>query len=296
MSSYMVGQLSLTGIHILLALSVYSPLATGQLSLGNAGFMAVGAYVASILTVKLGWPLIPALLAGALAAAVLGIGIGFPALRLHGVYLAMGTIAFGEFIRTFFLTNEALGGALGLRGMTGVTPLLIWVCVVLAVFYFWLLSRSRLGLSMQAVRDDEAAAAMMGIPVTAIKVAAFAVGAFLAGLAGALYAHYMLYIEPGSFSFSFSVEMALFVILGGMETFWGPVLGAVLLTALPELLRFLQDWRYTFFGSVIIVLLIFRPGGILSGRLAKALTPRPRVRTGIAPGKGAATAKEGAAC
>ncbi|MFQ5914631.1 MAG: branched-chain amino acid ABC transporter permease [Nitrospinota bacterium] len=263
MSSYEASVLALFGINVLLAYSAYSPLATGQLSVGNAGFMAIGAYVSGILTVKLGWPMQPALLAGAVMAGIVGMMVGFPALRLHGIYLAMATLGFGEIIRTFFLNLEYTGSAQGFRGFTGVEWWIIWIWVAVFTGLFWVISRSRLALAFDAVRDDETVAELVGLRVTWLKVGAFALGAFIAGVAGGLFAHFYLYIEPGNFGFMESIMIVLFVILGGMTTFWGALLGAGLFTVLPEALRFMKDWRGIVFGGIIILLMIVRPSGLL---------------------------------
>ncbi|MFQ5693509.1 MAG: branched-chain amino acid ABC transporter permease, partial [Nitrospinota bacterium] len=261
MSSYQASVLALFGINVLLAYSAYSPLATGQLSVGNAGFMAIGAYVSGIFTVKLGWGMQPALLAGAAAAGLVGMMVGFPALRLHGIYLAMATLGFGEIIRTFFLNLDYTGGAQGFRGFAGTSWGVVWIWVAVFTALFWVMARSRLGLAFDAVRDDETVAELVGLKVTWIKVGAFTLGAFVAGVAGGLFAHFYLYIEPGNFGFMESIVIVLFVILGGMTTFWGAILGAGLFTVLPEVLRFMKDWRGVVFGGLIIFLMIVRPSG-----------------------------------
>jgi len=272
LSDYQQTLLLLTGIHVLLGWSAYLPLATGQLSLGNAAFMAVGAYTASLLTVQQKWPLLPALLAGALLAGLLGVLVGLPALRLRGIYLAIATLGFGEIVRTFFLNFELTGGPMGMRGMSGTTLGLVWGWVLLAGVAFFALTHSRLGLSLDAVHDDELAAELIGLDVTALKVGAFGAGATLAGLGGGLYAHFILFIEPGAFNFMESITMVLFVLLGGMRTFWGTIIGAAVFTLLPDLLRVLQDWRGAFFGALLVVLLILRPWGLL---------PRGTLRLGL---------------
>ncbi len=263
MSDYHQTLLLLTGINVLLGWSAYLPLATGQLSLGNAGFMAVGAYVASLLTLKLMWPLTAALVIGGLVAGTLGILVGLPALRLHGIYLAVATLGFGEIVRTFFLSFEPTGGPMGLRGMSGTTLGMVWTWVLVCGLALFLLAHSRLGLALDAIHDDEVAAELIGLNTTATKVGAFGAGAALAGLGGGLYAHYILFIEPATFNFLESITMVLFVLLGGMRTFWGTVVGAAVFTILPDLLRVLHDWRGAFFGALLVVLLIVRPWGIL---------------------------------
>lgn len=272
MSVYLEGVLALMGINILLALSVYAALTTDQLSLGNAGFMAIGAYASAYLTVKVGWPLFPALLAGAAMAGVMGLLVGIPALRLKGIYLVMATLGFGEMVRTFFLNFEPTGGASGFRGPWGATLPLIYGWVVATLLFFWLLSRSRLGLSLDAVRNDPTVASLLGLNVTRLKVGAFGLCALIAGIAGGLYAHYMFYIESGNFSFLLSTMIALYVILGGMETYWGAIVGAIIFSILPELLRFVKDWRLSVYGGILVVMMIARPSGIITRQMLRDLS------------------------
>jgi len=268
-SVYIEGVLALMGINILLALSVYAILTTDQLSLGNTGFMAIGAYVSAYLTVKSGFPLVPALIIGALTASVIGLLIGIPALRLKGIYLVMATLGFGEMVRTFFMNFEPTGGASGFRGPMGSSLILIYAFVLVFVVFFWLLSRSRLGRSLDAVRDDPEVASTMGLNVTHLKVWAFWLGAFIAGVAGGLYAHHMFYIESSNFNFLLATMIVLYVILGGMETFWGAVAGAVIFSILPEALRFMKDWRLSFYGAVLVTMMIVRPSGIITREMVR---------------------------
>ena len=268
MSSYYLDLFSALGINILLALSVYCPMVTGQLSIGNAGFMAIGAYASAILTVHLHLPLFFALLAGGIVAGMIGFLVGFPALRIKGIFLAMVTLAFGEIVRNFFMNflTSLTGGAYGFRGIgdTPVSLVWIWGWVGFFLVFFFFLSSSRLGLTMIATHDDDTVSELTGINILHLKTGAFGVGAFIAGVAGGLFAHYYLYIEPEFFNVWKSIHMVLFVIMGGMLTFWGGVLGAGIFTLLPEFLRFLHDWRGAFFGVVIIGLMIARPSGLLT--------------------------------
>jgi branched-chain amino acid transport system permease protein len=284
MSSYFLDLLTSVGINILLALSVYSPLATGQLSVGNAGFMAVGAYVSAILTVHLHWPLLPALAAGGVVSGFIGLLVGFPALRIRGIFLAMVTLAFGEIVRNFFMNflTTLTGGAYGFRGI-GSTPVSlawIWSWVAFFLVFFYFLTRSRIGLTMLATHDDDTVSELIGVNVVVLKVSSFGLGAMIAGIAGGLYAHYYLYIEPEFFNVWNSIHMVLFVILGGMLTFWGAVLGAIIFTVLPEVLRFLHDWRGAFFGVVIIGLMIARPSGLLTREILRIDFWLPKRRGG----------------
>lgn len=273
MSTYVAGLLADIGIGLLGALSVYVILATGQLSLGNAGFMAVGAYLCAALTVLAGVPLAPALLLAALATGLLGVAVGFPALRLRGIYLAMATLGFGEMTRSFFLNFEKLGGAGGFHGMKPVGVGVIWAWAAAVLVLVMLLERSRLWLEFRAVNDDETASGLIGLDATRIKVGAFGLGAAIAGLAGGLFAHHHLYIEPAAFGFEKSIEMVLAVILGGSTVAPGALLGAAVLTLLPEFLRFMVDWRLAAFGALLILILLFRRQGILDRDLFRWLRP-----------------------
>jgi branched-chain amino acid transport system permease protein len=269
MSVYMQGVVALMGVNILMALSVYAILTTDQVSLGNAGFMAIGAYTSAYLTVKTGLAIFPAIVIGALVTGVMGLLVGIPVLRLSGLYIVMATFAFGEIVRTFFLNFEPTGGAYGFRGPIGTTLPLIYGWVLACILFFWLLSHSRLGRSLAAVRDDPEVASSIGLNVKLLKLGAFWLGAFIAGAAGGLYAHYMFYIESNSFHILVSTMAILYVILGGMYTFWGAVVGAIIFSILPEMLRFMQDWRLSLYGAVLVLMLIFRPSGIITPMMVR---------------------------
>ena len=273
LSTYYLDLFSALGINILLALSVYSPMATGQLSVGNAGFMAVGAYAAAIFTVHLHLPLFLSLIIGGISAGIVGLLVGFPALRLKGVFLAVATLGFGEIVRNFFMNflGSLTGGAYGFRGIgdTPISLIWIWGWVLFFLIFFLFLSRSRLGLAMIATHDDDTVSELVGINIVRLKIGAFGLGAFIAGVAGGLFAHYYLYVEPEFFNVWKSIHMVLFVIMGGMLTFWGGVLGAIIFTLVPEFTRVLQEWRGAFFGVVIIGLMIARPSGLLTREILR---------------------------
>lgn len=271
MNVYVEGVLALMGINILLALSAYAILATDRLSLGNAGFMAIGAYVSSYLSVNLGWGLMPAFALGGLAAAAVGLLVGLPVLRLQGIYFVMGTLAFGEIVRTFFQNFEPTGGAYGMRGMFGTSLGMIYACVAVFLALFLAYGMARAGLAADAVRDDDEAARSIGINVVAVRLLSFAWGALIAGVAGALFAHYALYIESGNFNFLVSANAVLFVILGGVQTVWGAVVGAIVLSLLPEGFRFLADWRLTAYGFILVAVMALRPEGILTRGMLRSL-------------------------
>jgi branched-chain amino acid transport system permease protein len=273
-STYYAGLFADIGILTLGALSVYIILATNQLSLGNAAFMAIGSYVASFLTVELHWPLTAALIVAALLACVIGIIVGFPALRLKGIYLAIATLGFGEMVRSFFLIFSPMGGSGGYRGMPHVSLGYIWAWAAGILIVVTVLERSRLWLEMRAVHDDETAAGLVGLNTTLTKVGAFGFGAAVAAIAGGLFAHHYVYIEPGNFSFERSIDFVLAVILGGSTVGAGSLVGAALLVLLPEWLRFVADWRLAAFGVMLILVLLTRPQGILDRPLLARLTLR----------------------
>lgn len=262
--AYWESVLMFVGLNIILALGCFLPLSAGLPSLGQAGFMAVGAYTAGMLTVEAGAPFWAAVAAAGAVAGVIGVLTGFPALRVRGLHLVIMTWGFAETIRVFFLNFEPTGGARGLGGLAPATtlPLVYGVVAGLLVFCHRL-ARSRKGRAWEAIKDDEVAAEALGVHLTREKLQAFGLGAFVTGVGGALYAHYALYIESESFNFFRSAEILFFCVLGGDKVYWGPVIGAALLTLLPEVFRALQDWRLVFYGSVLIVMMIFRPHGLV---------------------------------
>jgi branched-chain amino acid transport system permease protein len=264
------------GINALLAISIWLTLACGMLAMANAAFMGIGAYASAILTTTYGVPYPLAIVAGILVPAAVASAIGKPTLRLSGVYLAMATLAFGEVVRIAAINAESLtGGALGLNGIPSLTQ---WWHVVLALALtlmgLYLLRRSKTGRAFEAIKEDETAASQMGIDVGGHKLFAFVLGAGLAGLAGALSAHMTFFIGPNEFGFDRGVEILTMAILGGVEGLLGPVIGAVLLTLLPDLLRGLQEYRLIVNGLILVLVVLFLPGGIWRPRAFRALLPR----------------------
>jgi branched-chain amino acid transport system permease protein len=258
------------GVNGLLALSMYVVLAIGQLSLGQAAFMGIGAYVSVLLTVKFDAPFAMALLAGMLAPALAAALIGVPTLRLSGVYLALATIGLGEVLRIFYLNSETAGGALGLPGIPQQGGAwLIYLCLGLALALLMAIGRSRIGRAMEAMREDETAAGIMGINVPLYRFAALIASAILAGLAGALSADVSSFIGPNEYGFDQAVTILSFALLGGIGSPFGPVLGAVILTLLPEVLRPLHDFRFVVNGLIIVVAVLFMPRGLLAWRFRR---------------------------
>lgn len=255
----------LIGINIILALGLNIITGvTGQLSMGHAGFMSIGAYTSAILAVHYGLPFGICFLAGGVMAALVGVVIGIPTLRLEGDYLAMVTIGFAEIVRVVFLNMEIAGRGMGLSGIPATTNFsLVWILVIVIVLLNTGLLKSRPGRALYSIREDEIAAEASGVNTTLYKVLAFAIGTFMAGIGGSLYAHYLTYISPQDFGFMKSVELLNMVVLGGMGSIPGTILGTVILTIAPEVLRFVQDYRLLFYGALLVTLMIFRPNGLL---------------------------------
>ena len=288
-------------INVLLGVSIYVTLSTGQLSLGNAGFMSIGAYVTAILTTRHGFPMPAGILAGTLCAGAAGVLVGIPALRLRGVYLAIATLGFGEVVRVLFVNWESLtGGAVGIAAIpqmgrivlsalrnTGFSPetlglrsnqfisltvfLILLALTMLVVLFFLRLGSGRVGRAYGAIRVDEQAAEASGIDTTYYKVLAFTQGAALSGFAGALFAHVTSYISPADFTYHRAVEILVFPVFGGSEHLLGPVFGAMFLTAIPEILRPVSDYRNVLYGIILILVMVFRPQGLIDPPLVRRL-------------------------
>ena len=252
------------GTNALLALSIYLTLSCGMLAIANAAFMGIGAYTSAILTMKYGLPFPVVLLSGMAVPCLTAFVIGKPTLRLSGVYLAMATLAFGEVVRIAALNAESLtGGALGLNGIPQSTQ---WWHVALALVVtltlIWRLRRSKVGRAFEAIKEDETAAGLMGIDVSAYKMLAFVLGAAIAGLAGVLNAHLTFFISPAEYGFDRAVDILTMTILGGINSLTGPVVGAVILTLLPEALRSFKDFRLVVNGFILVLIVLFLPKGI----------------------------------
>ncbi|HTW28472.1 MAG TPA: branched-chain amino acid ABC transporter permease [Acetobacteraceae bacterium] len=262
------------GVNGLLALSMYVVLAAGQLSLGQAAFMGLGAYSSSLLTLKLGWPFAVVLPLSIVAPVAFALLIGGPTLRLSGVYLAIATIGLGEVLRAAYLNVDFVGGALGLSGIPQeADPGMIYALLVVVTAALWRVGRSRIGRAMEAIREDAAAAEVLGVDLRLYRMGVLVASAAIAGVAGCLDAHSNSFIGPNEFGFEPAVTILSFALLGGIGTPLGPVLGAWVLTLLPELLRGFSDLRLVVNGAIIVLVVLFRPGGLLPWRLAR----RPRV-------------------
>ena len=293
LNPYYLQIISFILINIILGISIYITLSSGQLSLGNAGFMGIGAYTSALLTINFEVPLYLSIVLGAVVAGTFGILIGIPALRLSGVYLAIATLGFGEVLRVIFVNWDSVTkGSIGLSGIPhlgrelfqflrdlGFDPdmlglknnqaiylIVVLVLLIITIFIVWFFIRqnkSRVGRAYAAIKMDEKAAEAMGINITYYKVLSFTQGAILAGFAGALYAHVLAYISPADFAYHRAIDILIFSIFGGSEVIWGAIFGATFMTLLPEALRFISEYRYMIYGIILIVLMAFRPQGII---------------------------------
>lgn len=254
------------GINVLLAWSVYAVLLTGSLSFAQGAFMAIGCYGAGILTVKFGWPLLPATLVAAAASALIAAMLGYPALRQRGIYLILVTLGITFCVRVVIENVKYVGGVAGFGGMVGADLNSVLIALAIVGSLLMALSYSPLQRVCDAVREDDRVAASLGINVTAVRLMGFSAGAVIAAVAGSLYGHYMNFVRPESFDVLLSIYVVLYVVLGGANNLWGPLLGAAVMTLLPEYFRVLADWRPSVFGLAILVMLLFRPQGLLAFR------------------------------
>lgn len=240
---------------------------TGQLSLGHAGFMAVGAYVAVVMTQRLDLPFMVALFAASGAAALTGLLIGMPTLRLKGDYLAIATLGFGEIIRVILQNIEYVGGPSGILGIDKLTTWpWLFAATLLTIVVVVNLVNSSYGRAIISVREDEVAAELMGINTTRYKVLAFVIGAMFAGLAGALYAHYFYIIKPETFNFMKSFDILVMVVLGGLGSTTGAVVAAIFITTLTAVLQAFPAVRMILYSLILIVVMIYRPQGLMGNK------------------------------
>ena len=280
------GLAQIIGVHTLLGLSAYIVLLTGQVTLAQAGFFAIGAYTAAMLTVLAGWALIPAIAAAALLGALVACAVGFPALRVRGLILVVATLAFGEGVRLFFFNfdyqiarGDVKVGPLGGEGFRQIryfpehgwttleVMLFIWVIVAAVMAALWWFDRSRYGAVLRAVGEDELAAQSVGINLTAVKVSAMTVGGAIAGIGGGIFAHYTTHIEHTNFNILVATFAIAYPIVGGLASVFGTLAAVVFVQGfLIEGLRFLGDWRNLLFGALIVLAMNLRPHGLLDAQ------------------------------
>lgn len=278
---YHLQLLTFIGINTLLALGLNMLMGyAGQISLGHAAFYGLGAYTSGVLTAHFGWQPLAAIPVAVVVAALVALVIAIPMLRLSGFYLGMGTLGFGIIAYVAFREFSAYTG--GDSGLVGIPPLavgsfeftsgkscllLVWGFVVASFGICRRLVDSRIGRALRAIHDSEPAAAAMGIDTARLKVGVFVLSAILAAIGGCLYAHLVGFISPGSFDFLVSVRMVTMVVIGGMASIWGALLGATVLTILPEVLHVFMDYEMIVYGLILMVIMIFLPQGLTRGIL-----------------------------
>ncbi len=284
-SPYILQVICLAGINVILAVSLNLINGfTGQFSIGHAGFMAIGAYTSAYITVNFGDRLrsvlsflpsaaadgallLVALAAGALLAAIAGFFVGVPSLRLRGDYLAIVTLGFGEIIRVFILNIDAVGGARGLSGIPKLANFFwIYLFAALTIVVVYRIVHSSFGRTLIAIREDEIAAEAMGVDTTRSKVISFVVSSAMAGIGGGLFGHYLMYLHTNSFTFLKSIEIIIMIVIGGLGSITGSVVGAVLYISLTEGLREFAQYRMVLFSLLLVIIMIVRPQGLLGHR------------------------------
>jgi len=276
---YLTNVLVFVGINSMLALGLNLLLGyAGQISLGQAAFFGLGAYGSGVLTTQFAMNPWLAMALVALCVAAFAFAIGFPVLRLKGHYLAMATLGVGVIVHIAFNETIALtGGPSGLSGIPNLsiggfsfnTDLrnyyLVWGFTLVMVLLSLNLVNSRVGRGLRAIHDSEVAARVMGVNARLMKVQVFALSAFISAIAGSLYCHVMTFISPTSFGFNVSIELLTMVVIGGLGSVYGSILGALLLTLLPEMLRAFQDYDIIFYGLLLVSMTIYVPGGLVRG-------------------------------
>ena len=279
MNSYIAQVVMLAGINIIMTISLNLVNGfTGQFSIGSAGFMGLGAYASAVVTTLLfrtsSWPsylqvpiFLAALVVGGIVAAIVGFIIGLPSLKLKGDYLAIVTLAFGELLRAMIRLVDYVGGPRGLPGIPHYTNLFwVFLFVILAVYGTRNFIESSFGRACISIRENEVAAETMGIDTTKYKVISFTFSAFMAGVAGGLYAHLIMYLQPDTFSFLKSNDYLVFLYAGGMSSISGSIISAAVLTAVPEFLRFLANWRIVIYGVLLVTLMLKKQNGFFGYR------------------------------
>jgi branched-chain amino acid transport system permease protein len=281
LNSFYINIIFLIAINIILAVSLHLVIGiTGQFSIGHAGFLAVGAYISAIFTMKLQLPFGLALVVGGIVAAIAGLIIGIPSLRLKGDYLAIATLGFGEIVRITLLNIDYVGGA---SGMT-VTHLTTWpwvfACLLITMIVIRNFTSSTHGRACISIREDETASDAMGINTTYYKVLAFVIGAFFAGIAGGLYSHNFYIIQPSNFGFLKSFDILILVVFGGLGSMSGSVISAILLTVVSAYLQDYPETRMILYSLVLIIMMIYRPQGLMGTKEITSLFNRRKAAEG----------------
>ncbi|MFT4562993.1 MAG: branched-chain amino acid transport system permease protein [Woeseiaceae bacterium] len=252
-------------INVIFVTGLYINALSGILQLCTAALAGIGGYSSAVLTTNFGWPFIPSIVVGAFAGAVIGTLLAIVTARMAVFILKLVTLAFGEMAVIFAFNLDYIGGANSFAGIPLETGLLVAsIGAALAVYIAWQIDRSPSGNAARCVRDDPVAAEAIGISVLKIRILTFAIGAALIGMGGAIQAHYLLIINPTELGFFVSLTYIIFLVVGGIQTLWGPILIAVVLTALPEALRFASEYRLVLYGFVIVLIVLMRPEGLIT--------------------------------
>ena len=262
------------GINSILALGFFITFSTGQMSMCHGAFMGIGAYVSGFLSLHTGIPFYLILILSALCSGTVGVLVAYPTLNLRHFYLAIATLGFGQILVVIATATPALGGALGITNIPYRTTILnVYITLAIICVFFIRLYKSRFWIACNTIKNDELAAASIGINVELYKAITFGLGAFIAGIGGVYEIHFISSTLPHGYDIWKSVEIFLFTLIGGTEIFIGAIFGAFLLTLLPEVLRFLADMRMIIYGVLVILVMIFRPQGLLDRNLFEKYVP-----------------------
>jgi len=278
-NAYYISTMVFVGINGIIAIGLSLLMGyAGQISIGHAAFFGLGAYTSAVLTAKLGFHPWGAFFMGILLSSCVALIIGIPSLKLKGHYLAMATLGFGEI--TYIVFNELTditGGPSGIGGipkisLAGYTMntdikyyFFVWAFLLLILTLSLNLIHSRIGRALRSIHDSEVAANAMGINTSKLKIQVFMISAVFGSVAGSLYTHYVTFVSPSSFGLFFSILLVMMVVIGGMHSVWGALIGATLLTILPEFLRALKDFEIFVYGAVLLLIMIFLPRGLIGG-------------------------------
>ena len=296
LSSYIIRVMTMIALYSLLGQSLNLITGyTGQVSIGHAGFCAIGGYTSALLNVTFGMNFVLSALCAMIVAGAFGFLLGAPTLRLSGTYLTIATLGFGEIVRMVALNWEGLtGGPLGVANITrpvifgkvlttfngGLFYLSIFLLLVVSLAIYAIV-RSKMGRAFMAIRDDILAATLMGIEVTRYKVISFVISAMIAGLGGSFYVHMVRFIDPNTFNFDISILIVSIIILGGMGSLRGIFLGAILLISFPEILRFASEYRFIVYGLILVLMIRFKPEGLLGGQIKRKYKMPSGVKGGL---------------
>lgn len=296
LSSYIIRVMTMIALYSLLGQSLNLITGyTGQVSIGHAGFCAIGGYTSALLNVNFGMNFVLSALCAMIVAGIFGFLLGAPTLRLSGTYLTIATLGFGEIVRMIALNWDGLtGGPLGVANITrpvifgkvlttfngGLFYLIIFLLLVVSLAMFAIV-RSKMGRAFMAIRDDKLAATLMGIEVTRYKVVSFVISAMIAGLGGSFYVHMVRFIDPNTFNFDISILIVSIIILGGMGSLRGIFVGAILLISFPEILRFASEYRFIIYGLILVLMIRFKPEGLLGGQIKRKYKLPSGVKGGL---------------